>query len=200
MSDVNSASASAFGQKRLVGDRIAPLTVQTLAHGSLQLPGPGWVHLQFRRFAGCPVCNLHLRSFARAYDRIRAAGLTTVAFMHSPREQMLPYQGDLPFPTVPDPDRIWYREFGTERSWLAVAHVQVVGSALRGLFTERSNPFVGGADQTQLPADFLVSPQGTLAHAHYGQHADDHWEVEELLALHHECLRDAGLGFPSSLG
>ena len=27
------------------------------------------VHLQFRRFAGCPVCNLHLRSIVRRHGR-----------------------------------------------------------------------------------------------------------------------------------
>ncbi|HMZ13123.1 MAG TPA: AhpC/TSA family protein, partial [Mycobacterium sp.] len=31
---------------------------------SIRVPGPGRLHLQFRRFAGCPICSLHLRSFA----------------------------------------------------------------------------------------------------------------------------------------
>jgi hypothetical protein len=31
------------------------------------------VHLQFRRFAGCPVCNLHLRTVVTRHDEIRAA-------------------------------------------------------------------------------------------------------------------------------
>jgi len=35
-----------------------------------RIPEPdGLVHLQFRRFAGCPVCNLHLRSFASRHGR-----------------------------------------------------------------------------------------------------------------------------------
>lgn len=30
------------------------------------------IHLQFRRFAGCPICNLHLRSIVRRHDEITA--------------------------------------------------------------------------------------------------------------------------------
>jgi hypothetical protein len=34
-----------------------------------------------------------------------------------------------------------------------------------------------------LPADFLVDAQGRVVAAHYGRHADDHWEVDEVLRL-----------------
>lgn len=41
--------------------------------GSRPVPIPDenrLVHLQFRRFAGCPFCSLHLRSFVRRHDEI----------------------------------------------------------------------------------------------------------------------------------
>ena len=34
-----------------------------------------------------------------------------------------------------------------------------------------------------LPADFLVGTGGRILAVKYGQHADDHWTVDELLAL-----------------
>jgi hypothetical protein len=34
-----------------------------------------------------------------------------------------------------------------------------------------------------LPGDFLVAPDGTVVAAKYGDHADDQWTVDELLAL-----------------
>jgi peroxiredoxin len=139
--------------------------------------------LQFRRFAGCPICNLHLRSFAEGQDRLEAAGVRTVAFFHSPAELMQPYQGALPFPTVPDPERSWYRHFGVERSLLAVAHPRAIVSALRGLASAPSNPLAGGIDQTGLPADFLIEQDGTIARVHYGAHADDQWSIDEVLVL-----------------
>lgn len=54
--------------RRAVGEHLAPLELSSLAHGTIHVPGPKFTHLQFRRFAGCPVCNLHLRSFARGHQ------------------------------------------------------------------------------------------------------------------------------------
>ena len=34
-----------------------------------------------------------------------------------------------------------------------------------------------------LPADFLIDAQGKLLHVKYGSHADDHWEVDDVLRL-----------------
>lgn len=169
--------------RRSAGERLAAIELSTLAHGLLRVPGPQRFHLQFRRFAGCPICNLHLRSFAEGHGRLEAAGLRTVAFFHSSAALMLPYQGSLPFPTVPDPERRWYRHFGVERSLLAVVHPRAMLSALRGLASAPSNPLAGGTDPNGLPADFLIDPGGTIAAVHYGEHADDQWSVDELLAL-----------------
>lgn len=94
---------------------------------------------------------------------------------------MRPYQGALPFPAVPDPERRWYRHFGVERSAIAVVHPQVVWSALRGLVGARSNPLAGGRDQSGLPADFLIDSRGVIVGTHYGRHADDQWSLDEVL-------------------
>lgn len=168
--------------RRQVGERIPPITLESLSHGSISVPAEGFTHLQFRRFTGCPVCNLHLRGFARAYEQITSAGIQIVAFFHSRREAMMPYQGDLPFPTIPDPQRHWYREFGVERSRLAVFHPRVIGAALRGLVSAPSNPLAGGHQQSGLPADLLIDRTGAIIATHYGAHAADQWSVEELLA------------------
>lgn len=169
--------------RKQVGEVIAPVTLQTLNHGPLELPGAGLVHLQFRRFAGCPVCNLHLQSFVRGLPLLQAAGVTTVAFFHSSAESMQPFQGDLPFPTVPDLERRWYAHFGVEQSLWAVAHPRVMAAALRGLFTAPSSPFVGEGGQQGLPADFLLDAQGVVRAVKYGAHANDQWEVNDVVAL-----------------
>ncbi|WP_259464520.1 hypothetical protein [Streptomyces sp. TLI_171] len=51
---------------RLQSGTTAPILPTTDTTGAELPPVPagGLLHLQFRRFAGCPVCNLHLRSFA----------------------------------------------------------------------------------------------------------------------------------------
>lgn len=169
--------------RRSVSESLSPFCVDTLSHGRLRVPDSLYTHLQFRRFAGCPVCNLHLKKFARGKSDLDAAGIRSIAFFHSGADEMRPYQGDLPLATVADPERYWYRRFGVERSTFAVLHPQVMKSALSGLLSAPSNPFVGGGDQTGLPADFLIAPDGTLVALHYGSHADDQWSLEELIAL-----------------
>jgi len=46
-------------------------------------PARGLIHLQFRRFAGCPVCDLHLRSIVRRQRELSAAGVREVVVFHS---------------------------------------------------------------------------------------------------------------------
>ncbi len=176
------------------GTIVEPFTLETLSHGSLRVPGSGLLHLQFRRFAGCPVCSLHLRSFAKGLAQLDTAGVRTIAFFHSSAESMRPYHADLPFPVVPDLERQWYERFGVERSALAVAHPKVMWSAMKGLFGAPSSPFQGEGGQSGLPADFLISPTGEILAAHYGRHADDQWELERVVELARQSTGVAGAG------
>jgi peroxiredoxin len=165
------------------GSKIAPFTVETLSHGAVKIPGPTYTHLQFRRFAGCPVCNLHVRSFAKAQQQLADAGIRTVAFFHSSAESMLPFQGDLPFAVVPDPERRWYTQFGVERSALAALHPAAMWAAMKGATSVKSNPLRGEGGSSGLPADFLIDSDGNLIAVKYGAHADDAWSVEDVCAL-----------------
>lgn len=46
--------------------------LRSIEGDTVAIPDPGGmlVHLQFRRYAGCPICSLHLRSLARRYEEI----------------------------------------------------------------------------------------------------------------------------------
>ena len=90
----------------------------------------GVVHLQLRRFAGCPICHLHLRSFVRRHAEIAAAGIREVVVFHSPAEELAPHASGFPFPLVADPEKRLYAELGVEsspralldpRAWLPIA-------------------------------------------------------------------------------
>lgn len=166
------------------GATISPFEVETLSHGRVTLPAAEarLTHLSFRRFAGCPVCNLHLRSLAARVDEIQAAGVAIVAFFHSSAEAMRPYQGDLPFAVVPDPERRLYRQFGVERSPFAVMHPKAMAAAAAGMLQVASNPLRGEGGHDGLPADLLLDASGHVVAAHYGAHAADGWNAEALLA------------------
>src|SRR6516225_909320 len=107
--------------------------LETITGQSLSLPAAaGTTHLQFRRFAGCPICSLHLRSFAGRHQELADAGITEVVFFHSSAEALRGYQALLPFAVIADPDKVAYREFGVETSLRAVADPRAWSSALRG--------------------------------------------------------------------
>jgi peroxiredoxin len=82
----------------------------------------GRTRLQFRRFAGCPICHVHLRGFAQRQQDIADAGITEVAFFHSPAQELRGYQSLLPFAVIADPDKEQYRQFGVEARLRALTH------------------------------------------------------------------------------
>jgi peroxiredoxin len=172
------------------GDTVRRHDLATIHGKPVRIPDPDLlVHLQFRRYAGCPVCSLHMRSIAARHDEILAAGIREVAVFHSDPETMLSFQGVLPFAAVADPNRKLYAEFGVGtmpytnalklRSWRAAARGLAAAPSLRGISPK-------GQTALGLPADFLIAPSATILAAHYGKFTDDHWSVDDLLALARE--------------
>jgi peroxiredoxin len=172
--------------KRHEGDIVAPISLETIRGVRVDVPSPDapFTHLQFRRFAGCPICNLHLRSVARRVAEITSAGIHEIAVFHSDAATMRPYQGDLPFDVVADPERKLYRAFGVEASLRSVVDPRAWGSFLRGaVASHASSSFTGEGGHLGLPADFFIAQNGRIVAVKYGVHADDQWSVEELLDL-----------------
>lgn len=178
------------------GSVVRPRMLEDLSGRSVSLAQEGaLVHLQFRRFAGCPVCNLHLRSFTRRHHELESAGVREVVLFHSPAGELRPHTADLPFAVVADPDKRLYAEFGVEsspralldpRAWLPI--LRAIGFAVAGILTgtvrlPAANPQGG---RLGLPADFLIAPEGSrdglVVACKYGAHADDQWSVDEVLA------------------
>ena len=150
------------------------------------------VHLQFRRFAGCPVCNLHLRSVVRRHDEILAASIREVVIFHSNQEELRPHVKGLPFAVVADPEKKLYVRFGVESGVLSLLDPRAWIPILRGVVRSlcevllRRSPWpslkVHGG-RFGLPADFLIGSDGRVLASKYGSHAYDQWSVDELLAL-----------------
>jgi peroxiredoxin len=168
-----------------VGDVLAAHQLSDIQDKLVRVPDPDrLVHLQFRRFAGCPICNLHMRSISGRHDEIVAAGVREVVVFHSSAEAMREFQADLPFTTIADPGKELYREFGVESSPKALLSPRAMLSAARGMKGHPMRAAAGrGEDHMGLPADFLIGPGGQVLAAKYGRHADDQWSVDELLDL-----------------
>jgi len=171
---------------RDIGDVVASRQLNTIDGGVVSLPDAHRLaHLQFRRFAGCPICHLHVRSVARRHDEIVAAGVVEIVVFHSDADSLRKYQSDLPFAVVADPDRTLYNEFGVGSAFAAIAHPRAWLAATRGAMQQRSlTAGVGrGEDHLGKPADFLIATDGRLLAARYGAHADDQWSVDEIIGL-----------------
>lgn len=144
-----------------------------------------YTHLQFRRFAGCPVCNMHLRSFASAAEKLKGLGICEIVFFHSSRESLLKHEKDLPFHVVADPQKVMYKKYGVEASPRSVLHPKVVIKGLQGLLSGLPGMRIeNGA--LGLPADILLDSSGRVVKAKYGTHAYDQWSVEELVGIVNE--------------
>nr|WP_139329500.1 peroxiredoxin-like family protein [Mycobacterium sp. IS-2888] len=168
-----------------VGDKIDARVLRTIADTDVTLPAPdATVHLQFRRFAGCPICTLHMHELSRRHDEIESAGVTEVVVFHSAADALRRYQADLPFAVVADPDRKLYKEFGVESSIAATMHPRAMLAAARGMRWSKVSGAIGrGENHFGKPADFLIGTDGTVLACKYGAHADDQWSVDELLKL-----------------
>ncbi|MFF4832513.1 peroxiredoxin-like family protein [Streptomyces sp. NPDC001315] len=175
------------------GSTVKERSLTAVSGGQVAVPAPDrLIHLQFRRFAGCPVCNLHLRSVVRRHQEIEAAGVCEVVVFHSPAEELLRHTADLPFAVIADPARRLYTEFGVERSFRALlrprAWVPIVRAVLSGLREvargrEHLPSTSPNGGRLGLPADFLIAPDGRVLAAKYGEHVYDQWSVDELLEL-----------------
>ena len=174
-------------KKITIGKVIGKRRLATAESKPVEIPdAKDIVHLQFRRFAGCPFCSVHLRSIAKRHDEIAAAGIREVVVFRSTAAALRRHHADTPFAVIPDPKDKLYDEFG-------------VGSGLHALLDPRTllvaiskaihmlPKFPGippwGKGVFGLPADFLIATDGRILACQYGTHADDQWSVDELLAL-----------------
>jgi peroxiredoxin len=165
------------------GDVLPPTVMKTVTGEAIKIPGAkNLVHLQFRRFVDCPICNTHIAEFRKRAREIDAAGTTEVIVFHSSPKSIRSYQKDVPFLMVGDPDKALYREFGVESS-LGFISLKALGAGMRGMAHGHFGMRVVGGGPLGLPADFLIAPSGRINAVKYGADAYDQWSVDELLML-----------------
>src|SRR5512133_2074865 len=166
------------------GDIVPSRTLESVTGEPIKLPDPNrLIHLQFRRFVDCPICNTHIAELRGRAREIEAAGIKEVIVFHSSAKSIRSYQKDVPFVMVGDPKKVLYEEFGVKTSFGFMSSLKALGAWTRGIahghFGLRS--FSGGP--LGLPGDFLIAPSGQIKATKYGTHAYDQWSVDELIAL-----------------
>lgn len=138
----------------------------------------------FFRFATCPFCNLRLNALLNLHPKL-PPNFQIIAIFESPLEYLAEYaparQSTIPILANPDCDV--YDRFGVERS---------VAGMMKGMAT-RIPTLLKGVSQghiptttkglTRMPAEFLVLPDHSLAHVHYGADEGDHLPLETILSF-----------------
>lgn len=164
------------------GDVVPATTLESVTGGQIKLPDPNrLIHLQFRRFVDCPICNTHIAQLRRRTHEIEAAGIKEVIVFHSSARSIRSYQKDLPFVLIGDPKKALYKEFGVKAS-LRFLSRKALRAVMRGVAHGHFGLRLAGGP-AGLPADFLIAPSGQIKAAKYGTHAYDQWSVDELIAL-----------------
>src|SRR5438105_2580578 len=159
------------------GDVFPPTTLKNIHDIDVAIPNSNtkWTHLQFRRFAGCPICNLHLHSFVERNAEIQAAGIHEVVIFHSPNSSLLPFQGKFPFDVIGDPDKELYKQFGVESSVFAVLNPAAWPAMSSGMKLKDKPQGDPEGGPLGLPADLLINADGKVIASHYGKHGYDQW-------------------------
>lgn len=171
-------------KRKQTDDIISRISLESIEGLSLSIPhATQLTHLQFRRFAGCPMCNLHIQSFINRHAELLAHNLQVVAVFHSTREAMLKYHASAPFPLIADPSRSLYRTFGVESSIRSILSPAAWRAGIKGLLRHGLNFPARGESALGLPAEFLIDTNGRIIASKYGMHAYDQWSVEELLVM-----------------
>ena len=138
--------------------------------------------LAFFRYGACPLCNLRMTFLIDAYPRWKAKGLDVVAVFESPAERLLETVAStpIPFPVIPDPDRALYKQYGVTASWLGYLIGALRIRSFSAAFKRGFRPGKGEGAISQLPAEFLIGPDQTIARAYYGKDIGDHLPLEEI--------------------
>ncbi len=164
------------------GDMLPTTVMEAVTGEDINLPdAERLVHLQFRRFVDCPICNTHIAEFRKRAREVKAAGIKEVIVFHSSPKSIRSYQKDVPFLMVGDPKKALYKAFGVGTS-LAFISLKAVGALLRGIVHGHFGLRLAGGP-LGLPADFLITPSGRISAVKYGTDAYDQWSVDELLTL-----------------
>ncbi len=138
--------------------------------------------VSFTRYAGCPVCQLHVARVAATMPEFRSRSCTVwMVFQSTPERLQAAMAGWQPgFAAVADPAARLYDAFGVAPSLTGYVHPRSVRALAQAtLAGKRHGRFEGR--ETQMPAGFVLDRAGRIAFAHYGRDVGDH-ALEALLA------------------
>lgn len=148
--------------------------------------------LSFFRNAACAICNLRVHQLIERYPIYQAKGLDIVAVFEAKPENIRQYVGkqDAPFPIIANRDARLYELYGVETSESKVQASLSTSITQNAVQLASENGFALTKEENtnffRMPADFLISPNGTILRAFYSEVIGEHLpfvEIEQVLGI-----------------
>jgi len=143
------------------------------------------VVLSFLRYLGCPLCLMKLDEMIAHYPAYAAAGTSLIAVVQSVPGHVKKYseRKQVPFSLLSDVERKLYQLYqvpvGGIKEFIAPPVLMAtIQATLKGHMHGR---FEGS--ELQIPADFVIGPEGKLSFVHYGKDISDFLSHQALLAV-----------------
>ncbi len=148
------------------------------------------VLIGFYRHAGCPFCNLRVHALTKVCDELKKKGMEMIFFFESKKEIILRstfHQDVSPVPIISDPENVWYKAYGIERSGYksAVSHLtSFVQTAIKAGKTGVPMHLMAGDESIKtMPAEFLLDENLVIQKLHYSERLNSRMLVDEILAF-----------------
>lgn len=144
--------------------------------------------LLFLRYYGCRICQLDMREYAEAYDRIKAKNAQLLVVLRALFPPCGPDQaGDVPYDIICDPEMKLFKEFGL---LVAASKETMVAPEEQAAYDEKRKKFevyglVHGAyegEELQLPGYFLLDREMNVLEAHRAKTMMDMPTIDEMIA------------------
>jgi len=136
------------------------------------------------RFVACPFCSLRLQQVAERHSVLDGLGVRVLVVFPSAEKRVRRYvkKYDPPFRVVADPQQKIFLAFGSETSWAGELRTAMkIPKVMKALVQTKMNPLAIDAAPHQMPSEYLIDPDGTIAHAFYGEELDDGFPLAEVI-------------------
>lgn len=147
------------------------------------------VALYFLRHLGCPLCKEKIAELKDSYSRFEEKKVKIIVVVQSTQKRIEQFgkKEGLPFPLVADRGRKLYKAFEVPKGGLKeFLPPSVLKASLRATLKGHMHGRFEG-NEFQVPAAFMVSPNGVIIYNHEGKDISDFGDTDEILAKECKC-------------
>jgi peroxiredoxin len=143
------------------------------------------------RYVGCTTCRYDIHVIKERYQEFLELGAQVLVVLQSqPENVKADLTGDeVPYEIICDPDQSIYKRFSIDpapdKESRRPTDPEGIAKLQAKIEKVKAGGFVHGkyeGDENQLPAMFIVEPDGLISYAHYAKNSIDMPTVDELLA------------------